>query len=127
MDEKKEGVSVKELEDFAKKHRFEVFFCLLFLLACVFGIWGMFFRTGWNILAISVGAVLSVIFPMKIEMFLQKMTHLIFKQDKTIQIVFGVASLVIAIFFPLVIFLLVGMAGGKRLYQQAIDSSQPKL
>src|SRR3972149_11827054 len=112
----KEGVSVKELEDFAKKHRFEVFFCLLFLLACIFGVWGMFFRMGWNILAISVGAVLSVIFPMKIEMFLRRMIQFIFKQDKTIQIVFGIAGLVIAIFFPLVIFLLVGLAGGKSLY-----------
>jgi len=49
MDGKKEGVSVKEIEEFAKKHRFEVFFCLMFLFACVFGLVGMF-RPGWSIL-----------------------------------------------------------------------------
>ena len=35
MDEekKKEGVSVKELEGYAKKNRFEIFFCILFVLS----------------------------------------------------------------------------------------------
>jgi len=126
-DEKKDGMSVKELEDFAKKHRLEVFFCLLFLLSCVFGVWGFVFKCGWNILGLTVGAILSILMPAKIDGMLKKMMSFAFKQDTTIQLVFGIVSLVLAIFLPIVIFLLVGMYGGKSLYMQAMESSQTKM
>jgi hypothetical protein len=119
MDEnKKDGVSVKEIEEFAKKHRFEVFFCLMFLLACVFGIFGTF-RAGWNILFGMAGGVLGILLPVKMEQLLKKMFHFVFKQDTTILIVFGVVALVLTCVLPLLVFLLIGIAGGRAIHQMA--------
>lgn len=120
---KKEGVSVKEIEEFAKRHRFEVFFCLMFLLACIFGLVGMF-RPGWSILLAMAGGALGVIFPVKIDGLLKKTFHFVFKQDKTILIVLGVVALLLACILPFVIFLLVGAAGGRAMHQMATDASR---
>lgn len=120
---KKEGVSVKEIEEFAKKHRFEVFFCLMFLLACIFGLVGMF-RPGWNILLGMVGGALGVILPLKMDQLLKSTFHFVFKQDKTILIILGVVGLLLACIFPFIIFLIVGVAGGRAMHQMAIDASR---
>lgn len=120
-DNKKEGVSVKEIEEFAKKHRYEVFFCLLFFLTCVFGLVGMF-KPGWNIFLGMVGGVLGVIIPAKTDQLLKAILHFVFKQEKTILIVLGVVSLLIACIFPFVIFLLVGAAGGRAMHQKASET-----
>ncbi len=113
---KKEGVSVKEIEEFAKKHRFEVFFCLMFIFACVFGIFGTF-KPGWSIFLGAAGAVLSVLLPAKMDQLLKKTFQFVIKQDKTIQIVFGVVTLVLACIVPFVIFFILGAAGGRALNQ----------
>lgn len=118
MDGKKEGVSVKEIEEFAKKHRFEVFFCLMFLFACIFGLVGMF-SPRWNILLGMAGAALGVILPMKIDQILKSIFHFVFKQEKTILIILGVVSLLIACIFPFFIFLIVGAAGGRMMHHLA--------
>ena len=115
---KKEGVSVKEIEEFAKRHRFEVFFCLLFLLACIFGLVGMF-GGGWSILLAMVGAALGVIFPVKMDHLLKSVFHFVFKQDKTLLIVLGAVALLIACVLPFVIFFALGVAGGHAMYQMA--------
>jgi len=125
MVDNKKGVSVKEIEEFTKKHRYEVFFCVLFLLACIFGIVG-YFRAAWNIFFVMAGGILGVIFPQKVESFLQMIFRFIFKQDKTIQIVLGVVALIIAIFMPFIIFLVVGLIGGRTMHLMAMDSSTKK-
>lgn len=121
MDGKKEGVSVKEIQEFAKKHRFEVFFCLMFLFACIFGLVGMF-RPGWSIFLGMVGGALGVILPIKIDQLLRSIFHFVFKQDKTILIVLGVVALLIACIFPFIVFLLVGVAGGRAMHHLASTS-----
>jgi len=118
----KEGMSVKEIEEFAKKHRYEVFFCLVFLLACIFGLVG-YFKPGWNILFAMGGSILGVIFPSKVEMFSKKVFSFAFKQDKTVLILLGIVGLIFAIFIPFVVFLFVGLFGGRTMHQMAIDSS----
>lgn len=118
-DKFKEGVSVKEIENFTKKHRFEVFFCLVFVFACFFS-WA-FFGTGWSIVLASIGAILGVLMPGKIEFLGKRTFHFIFKQEQTTQIILGVVSLVLSIFLPPLIFLLIGMHGGKSLYHQAME------
>jgi hypothetical protein len=119
----KEGMSVKEIEEFAKKHRFEVFFCLMFLLACIFGFVG-FFKSGWNIFCGMAGAFLGVVFPIKVEMLVRKVFQFIFKQDKSILIVLGVVGLVLSIFVPFLVFLFVGLVGGRWMHQMAMDASK---
>ena len=121
MDENK-GMSVKEIEEFAKKHRYEVFFCLLFLLACIFGLFG-YFKPDWNVLFGMGGGILGVIFPAKIESFSKKVFKFAFKQDKTVLLLLGVVGLIFAIFIPFIVFLFVGLFGGRTLHQMAIDSS----
>ncbi len=121
MDGKKEGVSVKEIEEFAKKHRFEVFFCLMFLFACIFGLVGMF-RPGWSIFLGMVGGALGVILPIKMDQLLKSIFHFVFKQDKTILIVLGVVALLIACVFPFIVFLIVGVAGGRAMHHLASTS-----
>ncbi len=115
----KEGVSVKEIESFAKKHRFEVFFCLAFVLACFFSfvMWGPW----WTIIAATVGAVIGVLMPAKVGGTSQKLLQFIFKQEQTTQLVLAVVGLIFAIFIPPLIFLLIGLHGGKDLHRMTMD------
>ncbi|HVX01167.1 MAG TPA: hypothetical protein VHA52_12155 [Candidatus Babeliaceae bacterium] len=122
MDGKK-GVSVKEIEEFTKKHRYEVFFCLIFLLALIFGCVG-YFRAGWNILFAMGGGILGVIFPHKTDSLMRMVFQFIFKQEKIIQIVLGVVGLIFAIFIPFIIFLCLGLIGGRTMHQIAMESSK---
>lgn len=123
MDGKKEGVSVKEIEDFARKYRFEVFFGLLFILGAVFSFFS-FFSSAWSILMAAVGGCLSVAFPMKADALMKKAFQFLFKQESTLQLVLAVVGLVIAVFLPVAIFFLMGLFGGRSMYQTAMDSSK---
>lgn len=123
MDGNKKGVSVKEIEEFTKKHRYEVFFCALFVLTCIFSLVGRF-GGGWSIFFGMGGAVLGSIFPSKTESFLRMVFNFIFKQDKTIQIVLGAVSLLLAIFLPFIIFLVIGLIGGRMMNIMGVDSSK---
>jgi chromate transport protein ChrA len=123
MDGNKKGVSVKEIEEFTKKHRYEVFFCALFVLTCIFSLFGHF-GEGWSIFFGMGGAVIGIIFPNKAESFLRTVFKFIFKQDKTIQIVLGAVALILAIFLPFVIFGVLGLIGGRVMNIMAMDSSK---
>ena len=98
MDENKtkQGVSVKEIESFAKKHRFEVFFSLVFVLACFFSfvMWGLC----WAIFAVTIGGVLGALMPPKVGGFSQKVFRFFFKQEHTTQLVLAVVGLILSIF-----------------------------
>jgi len=112
---KKEGVSVKEIEQFAKNHRFEVFFCLMFALACIFGLLGSF-RPGWSIFLGMVGAIAGILMPTKTGPLVEKVFRFLFKQETTIQFVFGIVGLVLAAVVPFVVFLLVGLVAGRSIH-----------
>jgi uncharacterized membrane protein len=115
----KEGVSVKEIEEFTKKHRFEVFFCLAFILACFFSfvMWG----TGWSIFAATIGAVIGVLLSEKIARISKSALQFVFKQEQTTQLILGVVFLILAIFIPPLCFLVLGLHGGKDLRNCAND------
>ncbi len=118
-DKPKEGVSVKEIEAFAKKHRFEVFFCLVFILACFFTfvLWG----PGWSIIAAAIGAIIGVLLAGKIMQFSKMVFSFVFKQEHTIQLVLGIVGLILAIFIPPLYFLLLGLHGGKDMQHWATE------
>jgi hypothetical protein len=115
----KEGVSVKEMEAFAKKHRFEVFFCLAFILACFFTfvMWG----SGWSIIAAAVGAIIGVLISGKVTHFSKMVFGFIFKQEQSTQLVLGIVALILAIFIPPLYFLLLGLHGGKDMHHWALE------
>jgi hypothetical protein len=118
-DKPKEGVSVKEIEAFAKKHRFEVFFCLAFILACFFTfiLWG----PGWSIIAAAVGAIIGILLAEKVTHFSKMIFSFVFKQEQTIQLVLGIVGLILAIFIPPLYFLLLGLHGGKDMQHWATE------
>jgi len=120
----KEGISVKEIEKFTKKHRFEVFFCLAFILACffTFAMWG----AGWSIIAATIGAVVGILLSERVTNFSKSSFRFIFKQEKTTQVVLGIVFLVLAIFLPPLYFLLLGVHGGKDLHYWANESYNEK-
>lgn len=115
----KEGVSVKQMEAFAKKHRFEVFFCLAFILACFFTfvMWG----PGWSIVAAGVGAIIGVLLVGKVTHFSKMVFGFIFKQEQTTQLILGIVALILAIFIPPLYFLLLGLHGGKDMHHWAME------
>lgn len=119
MDENKskEGVSVKEIETFAKKHRFEFFFCLAFALAFLFAL--IMYSSGWSIAASALGGILGVLFSGKVSHFSKAAFHFLFKQEKTTQFVLAIVLLILAIFLPPLIFLILGLHGGKDIYHLA--------
>lgn len=115
----KEGVSVKEIEEFTKKHRFEVFFCLAFVLACLFTfvMWG----AGWSVVAATIGAVVGILLEAKVSYASKTIFKFVFKQEPTTQLVLGIVFLVLAIFLPPLYFLLLGLHGGKDIHHFAIE------
>ena len=116
----KDGVSVKEIEGFAKKHRFEVFFCLMFVLACFFSF--VFFGTGWSVVFGVIGGIIGSIFPSRVERFAKWLFGFIAKQEKVTQMVLGGVILIIAVFLPFVIFFLMGLHGGKDMQEHITTS-----
>ncbi|MDR2539105.1 MAG: hypothetical protein LBC45_00525 [Chlamydiales bacterium] len=116
MDENKskEGVSVKEIETFAKQYRFEFFFCLAFALAFLFAL--IMYSRVWSIGASALGGILGVLFSRKVVYFSKAVLHFLFRQEKTTQFVLAIVALILAIFLPPLIFLLLGLHGGKDLY-----------
>jgi len=120
--EKKEGVSVQEIENFAKRHRFEVFFALVFILASFFSfmLWG----PGWSILLLGVGGIIGTCFSEKVASLFRKIFQFIFKQEETIQIILGIVVLIFSIFLAPILFLIFGLFAGKSLRNLAIGVSK---
>ena len=112
MDTKKikEGISVKEIEGFAKKHRFVLFFALALLLSCLFSF--VFFK-GWTMLAAAAGGILGALFPQKFASSFQKIGSFFRKQEEVTQLILLVVGLGLAIFLPILTFFILGGAGGK--------------
>ncbi len=122
MDEekKKEGVSVKELENYAKKHRFEIFFCILFILASLFTL--IFWGPTISIFLAGIGGIISVLLPEKIEHLSRKFSAMAFKQQGTTQLIIGIVALIVAIFLAPIIFLLMGLHAGKSMMNLSKES-----
>lgn len=122
MDENKskEGVSVKEIETFAKQHRFEFFFCLAFALAFLFAL--IMYSCAWSVGASALGGILGVLFSRKVGYFSKVILNFLFRQERTTQFVLAIVVLILAIFLPPLIFLLLGLHGGKDLYHLARET-----
>ncbi len=115
MDEekKKEGVSVKEIESYTKKHRFEMFYALFFILACLFTL--VFWGPVISIFVAGIGAIIAVFLPEKVQMLFGKMLDFFFKQEGTTQMILGIVGLIVAIFLAPLVFLMLGLHGGMSL------------
>lgn len=122
--EPKEGLSIKELEGFTKKHRLEVFFCLLFFLAGLFSL--ILWSPSWSIILGAIGAIIGALLPAKMQQFGRSLWQFVFRQDRTTQIIMAAIALVIAIFISPLIFLFIGLHGGKSMHTAASSAASGK-
>lgn len=115
MDEekKKEGVSVKEIEGYAKKHRFELFYSLFFILASLFTF--VFWGPAFSIFLCGGGAVVATFLPDKAQALFGKILSFFEKQEGTTQMILGIVGLIVAIFLAPLVFLLMGFHAGMSL------------
>jgi hypothetical protein len=111
-DKLKEGVSVHEIESFARKHTSEVFSVLAIVIGSISSMFDFFTGAGFSILFIAVGVILGVFFPAPVEKGLKQLYGFTNKQEKTTQMILGAVKIVIAIFIPFVIFGVLGLLAG---------------
>ena len=123
MDEekKKEGMSVKEIEGYAKKNRFELFFCLLIVVASLFTF--VFWGPVLSVFCLGAGGVVSTLMHSKVEPFAKKMAGTLLNKQGTTQMILGIVALIVAIFVAPVVFFLIGVHAGKSMVHLARDSS----
>ena len=114
-EEKKDGMTVQEIENMAKKYRFELVFCLAFVLAAVFSY--LFNIMGWCIFLASIGGIVGVCLPNHIDSWMGSAFGFLFKQETVTQIVVGVVLIVLSIVISPVIYVLLGLLGGVETYQ----------
>jgi hypothetical protein len=121
----KEGLSIKEIEAYAKRHRFEVFFGLIFILACLFtfAMWG----AGWSIICATVGALIGIFFSARVEHFSKITFQFVFRHETGTQLVLAIVALILTIFIPPLYFLILGLHGGKSLRHFAIEEQNSNL
>lgn len=111
----KEGISVKELESFVKKHRLKAFLVSLFILASIFGM-GLIWSPFWSLLFAGVGGICGALLPERASKISEGTLNFVFKQDSSTQLIFASIWLVLAILVSPFIFLTIGMQAGVDLY-----------
>lgn len=111
-DAPKDGISVKEIENFAKNNRFKLFLCLSLLLACFFS---FVFFSAWTIILAAVGGILGVLLPSKVDAIFGKIREFCKKQEQATLLILAGVGLVFSIFLPPVIFFILGCAGGRQI------------
>ena len=126
----KEGVSVQELEEFARKHTTEVFSVLALIIGAISSTFDFFTGPGWTILFTALGCILAIFFPAPIEKGLKQIYSFTFKQEKTTEMIIGGVKIVIAIFVPFIYFGLLGLLAGTSFHYyirhaQIMDENRP--
>ncbi|NGX39802.1 MAG: hypothetical protein KR126chlam1_01135 [Chlamydiae bacterium] len=122
-EKKKDGMSVKELEGYAQKHRYEIFFCLLFVLASLFTL--VFWGAELSVLLAGAGGIISILMPEKIHNFSKSMSSKISKMEKTTQMIVGIVALIVAIFLAPLVFLVIGLHAGKHMLHHFKEVPNP--
>jgi CBS domain containing-hemolysin-like protein len=112
MDKLKDGVSVKELENFARRYMTEGFLILAIIIATLSSIFDFFTGAGWSVFFAGLGIIVSVAFPEHILKMIKPLNQFIKKQEKTVQIIVGIVRLIFAIFIPFIIFAEAGLLAG---------------
>ncbi len=112
MDKIKEGVSVQEVEDFARKYTTEVFSVLAIAIGSISSMYDFFTGPKMTIFFIAVGVILGIFFPAPIEKGLKQFYSFSFKQEKTTQLILGLVKVIIGLFIPFVLFGFMGLLAG---------------
>lgn len=108
----KQGVSVEQIETFARKYILEVFSALALLIGTISSAFNFFTGPGLTIVFTALGAFLGIFFPVPVEKGLKQLYGFAYKQEKTTQMVLGAVKLVVAIFIPFLLFGIIGLLAG---------------
>jgi len=111
-DKLKEGMSMNDIEGYAKKYSTEVFMIVAIVIAVISSIFDFFISSSWGIFLAGLGALYGLLAPKQVDGLLGKMFEYASKKDKSIQIMIGIAQIIIAIFLPAVIFGMFGLIAG---------------
>lgn len=125
-DKLKEGVSVQELESFARKYTNEGLIILAIFFAAISSMFHFFSGPGWSVAFIGLGAIVSIALPDKTSWMLEKITNFIGKTDKTLQIFIGILRIVIALFLPFIFFGYIGLLAGTACHYYIMKASIKK-
>jgi hypothetical protein len=131
VDKLKEGVSVHELEGFARKHTTEVFSTLALIIAGISSAFDFFTGPKITLFFLVIGVLAAIFFPAPVERGLKQLYTFTFKQEKMTEIILGCVKIIIAIFIPFIYFGLVGLLAGTSYHYyirraQVITENKPK-
>lgn len=108
----KDGVTVEEMQNFARKYMTEIFIIIAIIIAAISSAFDFFTGPSSSLMFAAIGAILSIGLPSKVQSWLRKIFQFIFNQEKITQIIINVVRIVIAIFLPLITFLELGLLAG---------------
>ena len=108
----KEGVSVHELENFARKHTTELLSVLATVIGAISSSYDFFTGPKMTIFFLAIGAIVAIIFPAPVERALKQLYNFTFKQEKTTELIIGGVKIIIAVFIPFIYFGLMGLLAG---------------
>lgn len=112
MDKIKEGVSVQEVEDFARKYTTEVFSVLAIVFGSISSMYDFFTGPKLSIAFVAIGVILGVFFPVPVEKALKQFYSFSYKQEKTTQLILGCVQIIVGLFIPFVLFCGIGLLAG---------------
>jgi hypothetical protein len=112
MDKIKEGVSVQEVEDFARKHTMEVFSVLAIVIGSISSMYDFFTGPKLTIAFVAIGIFLGIFFPAPVEKGLKQFYSFAYKQEKMTQLILGIVKIVVSLFIPFFLFGAVGLLAG---------------
>lgn len=108
----KEGVSVEEIEKFARKYTNEVFIILSLIIATISSIFGFFTGPSWSVFFMGLLTIIGLAMPDQVGAFVKKIIKLQSRAEKTLMVVIGIARIIFAIFIPFILFAELGILAG---------------
>lgn len=118
--DKKEGVSINQIESFGRNYRLEIFFSALFFVSSICSF--LFFSPSWSIYAIGIGGIVGAIFNKQVSKLILSVFNFCMSQQKMTKIVIAACSMVIAVFLAPIFFLSYGLVAGKNFIRCARES-----
>src|SRR3990167_4615668 len=130
-DKIKEGISVNEIEGFARKHTTEAFSAIALIIAAISSSFDFFTGPRFSILFLAIGTLIAIIFPIQTEKGLKQFYTFTFKQEKMTEVIFGIVKIVVALFIPFLSFAFLGLLGGSSYHYfirhgQIVKANEPK-
>jgi hypothetical protein len=108
----KEGVSVEEIEKFARKYTNEVFIILSLIIATISSIFGFFNGPSWSVFSMGLLAIIGLALPEQVSSFVKKLIKMQAQAEKATMIVLGIVRIIFGIFIPFVLFAELGLLAG---------------